>query len=123
MVRAARAAGAFEPGAVPTQIQGEDRDHVAIADPSRPRRAVPAEVFHRDFDDEEPTPTDASAAGRRAIVDLKPSQPARPAAPSQPAREELQAALRALQPQRGAPPSPPLEPVVELPKLTALEVR
>ena len=123
MVRAARAAGVFEPGAVPTQIQVEDRDHVAIADPPRPRRAVPAEVFHRDFDDEEPTPTDASAAGRRAIVDLEPSQPARPAAPSQPARAELQAALRALQPQRGAPPSPPLEPVVELPKLTALEVR
>jgi ABC-2 type transport system ATP-binding protein len=119
----ARAARAFEPSAVPTQIQVGEGDHVAISDPPRPRRAVAAELFHRDFDDEEPTPTDARAAGRRAIVDLEPSQSARPATPSQPARAELQAALRALQPQRGARPSPPLEPVAELPKLTALEVR
>jgi ABC-2 type transport system ATP-binding protein len=123
VMRAASAAGAFEPSAVPAQIQVGDRDHVATSDLSRPRRAVPAELFHRDFDDEEPTPTDARAAGRRAIVDLELSKPARPASSSQPARAELQAALRALRPQHDAPPSPPLEPVVELPELTALEVR
>jgi ABC-2 type transport system ATP-binding protein len=123
VMRAARAAGAFEPSAVPAQIQVGDRDHVATSDPPRPRRAVPAELFHRAFDEEEPTPTDARAAGRRAIVDLEPSKPARPASSSQPARAELQAALRALRPQHDSPPSPPLEPVVELPELTALEVR
>jgi ABC-2 type transport system ATP-binding protein len=124
VVRPARAARALEPSAVRTQTHTADRDPLGISDPSRPRRALPAEPMSWTLDEEEPPPTEARTAGRRAIVDLEPRQSNQPVLPSQPS--QLAAAppapLEGPQPRRSAP-SPHPEPAVELPKITTQQVR
>ena len=124
VVRPARAARALEPSAVRTQTHTADRDPLGISDPSRPRRALPTEPMSWTLDEEEPPPTEARTAGRRAIVDLEPRQSNQPVLPSQPS--QLAAAppapLEGPQPRRSAP-SPHPEPAVELPKITTQQVR
>jgi ABC-2 type transport system ATP-binding protein len=124
VVRPARAARALEPSAVGIQTHTADRDPLGISDPSRPRRALPAEPMNWTLDEEEPPPTEATTAGRRALVDLEPRQSNQPVLPSQP--WQLAAAppapLEAPQARRSAP-SPHPEPAVELPKITTQHVR
>ena len=124
VVRPARAARALEPSAVRTQTHTADRDPLGISDPSRPRRALPTEPMSWTLDEEEPPPTEARTAGRRAIVDLEPRQSNQPVLPSQPS--QLAAAppapLEGPQPRRSVP-SPHPEPAVELPKITTQQVR
>jgi ABC-2 type transport system ATP-binding protein len=124
VVRPARAARALEPSAVGIQTHTADRDPLGISDSSRPRRALPAEPMNWTIDEEEPPPTEARTAGRRAIVDLERRQSNQPVLPSQPS--QLAAAppapLEAHQP-RSSAPSPHPEPAVELRKITTQQVR
>jgi ABC-2 type transport system ATP-binding protein len=120
VVRPARVAGAFEPSTATTQTPLADDDHLPTTDPPRPRRASAADLLRWDLDEEEPAPKDATAASRRAIVDLEPIQPTRPSEPALPPVEP-QIALTSPQPRRSVPP--PLEPLDELPKIAALEIR
>jgi ABC-2 type transport system ATP-binding protein len=121
VVRPTRAARALEPSAVTTQTQTADRDH--LSDQPRPRRALPAEPLTWTLEEDEPIPTEARIAGRRAIVDLEPAQSVPLAMPLQPAPLAApQAAPEVPQPRR-ITPSPVREPAVELPKITAPTVR
>ena len=116
VVRPVRAARALEPSAVGSQTHTADNDLLGFSDPPRPRRALPAEPL-RWIDLDEPIPTEVSTASRRARVDLEPSKSSQPVLPSQSAQS-----LVVPQPRRSAP-SPPPEPEVEMPRLTAQEVR
>jgi ABC-2 type transport system ATP-binding protein len=123
VVRPARAARALEPAAVGTQTPTADSDQLGFSDAPRPRRASTAEPVSWDFDEEKPTPTEPSAPGRRAIVDLEPYEPSQTVLPAQPAASLAvrQDVVETPQPQRSAPASPP-ERAVEPPKVTAPEV-
>jgi ABC-2 type transport system ATP-binding protein len=149
VVRPSRAARALEPSEVRTQTQTADRDHLGFSEPPTPRRALPPERLSWNLDEDESTPVEVRITGRRAIVDLEPSQSSRPL-PSQPpplaapqpqpplaapqpqpplAAPQPQPPLAAPQPAPRAPqprlsaPSPLPEPAVELPKIAALEIR
>ena len=52
-----------------------DHDQLGFSDAPRPRRASTAEPVSWDFDEEKPTPTEPSAPGRRATVDLESYEP------------------------------------------------
>jgi ABC-2 type transport system ATP-binding protein len=125
VVRPARAARALEQSAIGTQLQTAEHDHLR---PSGlpPRRAVPPESLSwQDLDEEEePGPTDTKTTGRRAIVDPEPAQSSQPAPPSRLAKllAEPDVELETPQPRRSVP-LPPIEPVIELPKITAPQVR
>ena len=123
VVRPARAARALEQAAVGTQTPTEDHDQLGFSDAPRPRRASTAEPVSWDFDEEKPTPTEPSAPGRRAIVDLESYGPSTTVPPAQPAAslEVGQSAAESPLPRRSAP-LPSLEPAVEPPKMTAPEV-
>jgi ABC-2 type transport system ATP-binding protein len=123
VVRPARAARALEPAAVGTQTPTADSDQLGFSDAPRPRRASTAEPLSWDFDEEKPTPTEPSAPGRRAIVDLEPYEPSETVLPAQPAASLVvrQDVVETPQPQRSAPSSTP-ERAVEPPKITAPEV-
>ena len=123
VVRPARAARALEQTAVGTQTPTEDHDQLGFSDAPRPRRASTAEPVSWDFDEEKPTPTEPSAPGRRATVDLESYEPSKTVPPAQPAAslEVGQSAAESPQPRRSAP-LPSLEPAVEPPKMTAPEV-
>ena len=122
-VRPARAARAREQPAVGIQTPTADREPLGFSDPPSPRRASTAEPVSWDFDDQKPTPTEPSAPGRRAIVDLESDEPSQPVLPARPAEsaEVGQGAAEGPQPRRSAL-SPPREPAVEPPKMTAPEV-
>jgi ABC-2 type transport system ATP-binding protein len=124
VVRPVRATRALEPSAIGSQTHKADSDYPGLSDPPRPRRALTPEPLRWNFDEDEPIPTEVRTAGRRAIVDLERAQSSEPAPPSQLAQllTEPDVALEAPQPRRGMP-QPPLEPVIELPKITAAEVR
>jgi ABC-2 type transport system ATP-binding protein len=81
VVRPARAARALEPNAVGPRAQTADSDRLGLSDPSRARRALPAEPLSWDFEEQKAIPTEAAAAGRRAIVDLEPTQSSGPVVP------------------------------------------
>ena len=82
-VRPVRAARALDPRSVgATQAPAPDRDHLGLSDPATPRRALPAEPLSLGPDQDESTPAEVGAAGRRAIVDLEPSHSSEPAPPS-----------------------------------------
>jgi ABC-2 type transport system ATP-binding protein len=123
VVRPARAARALEQAAVGTQTSAEDHDQLGFSDTPRPRRASTAEPVSWDFDEEKPTPTEPSAPGRRATVDLESYEPSKTVPPAQPAAslEVGQSAAESPRPRRSAP-LPSLEPAVESPKLTTPEV-
>ncbi len=124
VVRPARAARALEPSAITTQLQTAEHDHLGLSS-SPPRRALPAESLSwHDLDEEEPAPIGTRTSGRRAIVDPEPTQSSQPAPPSRLAQllAEPDVALEAPQPRRSVP-LPLFEPVPELPKITAPEVR
>jgi ABC-2 type transport system ATP-binding protein len=113
VVRPARAARTLEPSAIGTQLQTAEHDHLR---PSGlpPRRALPPESLSwQDLDEGEPAPMDTKATGRRAIVE--PSRLAKLLAEPGVERETPQ-------PRRSVP-LPPVEPVIELPKITAPQVR
>jgi len=124
VVRPGRAARALEPSAIGTQPQSAEHDHLGLSG-LPPRRALPAESLSwHDLDEEEPAPTGTRTSGRRAIVDPEPTQSSQPAPPSRLAQllAEPDVALEAPQPRRSVP-LPPFEPVPELPKISAPEVR
>jgi ABC-2 type transport system ATP-binding protein len=124
VVRPARAARALEPSAVATQLQTAEHDHLGLSG-SPPRRALPPESLSwHDLDEEVPAPTYTKTPGRRAIVDPEPTQSSQPAPPSQLAKllAEPDVELETPRPRRSVA-LPPIEPVTELPKITALEVR
>jgi ABC-2 type transport system ATP-binding protein len=124
VVRPARAARALEPSAVATQLQTAEHDHLGLSG-SPPRRALPPESLSwHDLDEEVPAPTYTKTPGRRAIVDPEPTQSRQPAPPSQLAKllAEPDEELETRRPRRSVA-LPPIEPVTELPKITAPEVR
>jgi ABC-2 type transport system ATP-binding protein len=123
VARPARAARARVQTAVGTETATADREQLGLSDPPSPRRASTAEPLSWDSNEEKPTPTEPSAPGRRAIVDLEPSEPSRSVLPAQPAASPGvgQSVAESPLPRRSAP-SQPLEPVVEPPKITAREV-
>ena len=122
VARPARAARAREQTAVGTETATADPEQVGLSDPPSPRRASTAGPLSWAFDEEKPTPTEPSAAGRRAIVDVESSKARQTVLPAQPAASPGlgQSAAESPPPRRSAP-SQPLEPVVEPPKITAPE--
>jgi ABC-2 type transport system ATP-binding protein len=124
VVRPARAARALEPSAIGTQLQTAEHDHLRHSG-LPPRRALPPESLSwQDLDEEEPAPTDTKTTGRRAIADPEPTPSSQPAPPSRLAKllAEPDVELDTPQPRRSVP-LPPIEPVIELPKITAPQVR
>ena len=113
----------LEQTAVGTETPTADREQRGFSDPPSPRRASIAEPLSGDVDEEKPAPTQPSASGRRAIVDLESYQPSQTVLPAQPAASTVvgQSAAESPQPRRSAPAKPP-ELVVEPPKITAPEV-
>jgi ABC-2 type transport system ATP-binding protein len=115
VVPPARAARKLEPNAVGPKAQIADSDQPGLSDPSRARRALPAEPLSWDFEEQKANPTEA-AAGRRAIVDLEPAQSSGSVVPSQPLVPL--AARPAVEP-RSVAPACPLESPVDPPKIIA----
>jgi ABC-2 type transport system ATP-binding protein len=117
VARPARAARPLEPSAVGTRPRTAGHDS---SDPPKPRRATPAESLTWDFDDEKPTTAEPMAVGRRAVVDLGPTQSSPSVLPSQPVAPLAvwQAIPENPQPPPSAP-SAPRGPAVEPPKITA----
>ena len=116
VVRPARAARALEPNAVGPWTQIADSDQLGLSDPSRARRALPAEPLSWDFEEQKAIPTEAAAAGRRAIVDLEPTQSSGPVVPSQPV---VPLAARPAVESPSVAPACPLESPVDSPKIIA----